>query len=115
MPDPKIFSPFYVGHLLTAEGVRLDPLKTEAVEKMPRPTDKQSVKHFLGFVREDLRKGVVTGIDLGDMDERTGLAASADTETSGGDALLTMSDAGSATTAAFSDNGIITGSSSNSI
>ena len=31
--------------------MQLDLLKTEAVEKMPRPTDKQSVKCFLGFVQ----------------------------------------------------------------
>ena len=41
----------YVGHLLTAKGVLPDPLKTKAVEKMPRPTDKQGVKRFLGFVQ----------------------------------------------------------------
>ena len=41
----------YIGHLLTAEGVQLYQFKTEAVEKMPRPTEKQSVQCFLGFVQ----------------------------------------------------------------
>ena len=29
----------YIGHLLTSEGIKADPNKVEAVQKMPQPTD----------------------------------------------------------------------------
>ena len=63
----------------------------------PWPNYKSNRSGCFG-TREDLRKGVVAGTDLGDMDKRTGLAAGAGTETSGRDALLTTLDAGSETT-----------------
>ena len=40
----------YVGHLLTAEGLKPDPEKVEAVRNMPAPSDKEGVKCFLGFI-----------------------------------------------------------------
>ena len=40
----------YVGHLITADGLKPDPAKTEAVRSMPPPTDKEGVRRFLGFV-----------------------------------------------------------------
>ena len=40
----------YIGHLLTSEGIKPDPKKVEAVQKMPQPTDVPSVKRFLGMV-----------------------------------------------------------------
>ena len=40
----------YVGHLITADGLKPDPAKTEAVRCMPPPTDKEGVRRFLGFV-----------------------------------------------------------------
>ena len=40
----------YVGHLLTAEGLKPDPEKVEAVRNMPALSDKEGVKRFLGFV-----------------------------------------------------------------
>lgn len=40
----------YVGHLITADGLKPDPAKTEAVRCMPAPTDKEGVCRFLGFV-----------------------------------------------------------------
>lgn len=40
----------YVGHLITADGLKPDPAKTEAVRNMPLPTDMESVHRFLGFV-----------------------------------------------------------------
>ena len=33
----------YVGHLITADGLKPDPAKTEAVRSMPPPTDKEGV------------------------------------------------------------------------
>ena len=40
----------YIEHLLTSEGIKPDPKKVEAVQKMPQPTDLPSVKRFLGMV-----------------------------------------------------------------
>ena len=39
----------YIGHLLTADGLKPDPKKIEAIMMMPKPTDVQSVKRFLGM------------------------------------------------------------------
>ena len=39
----------YIGHLLTADGLKPDPKKVEAVLMMPKPTVVQSVKSFLGM------------------------------------------------------------------
>ncbi|XP_078277084.1 uncharacterized protein LOC144605548 [Rhinoraja longicauda] len=41
----------YVGHLVTAAGLRPDPAKVEAVKRMPVPTNKKEVQQFLGFVQ----------------------------------------------------------------
>ena len=38
----------YKGHLFTSEGLKADPAKIIAVEKMPRPGDKAPVRRFLG-------------------------------------------------------------------
>lgn len=40
----------YVGHLLTADGLKPDPAKVEAVRAMAAPTDKEGIRRFLGFV-----------------------------------------------------------------
>ena len=39
----------YIGHLLTADGLKPDPKNLEAILMMPKPTDVQSVKRFLGM------------------------------------------------------------------
>lgn len=41
----------YVGHLVTAEGLKVDPNKVKAVVEMPRPENKDDVRRFLGFVQ----------------------------------------------------------------
>lgn len=41
----------YVGHLLTAEGLKIDPQKVKAIDEMPEPTTKEDVKRLLGFVQ----------------------------------------------------------------
>ena len=40
----------FMGHLLTADGLITDPNKVHAIKDMPTPTDKKSLKRFLGMV-----------------------------------------------------------------
>ena len=40
----------YVGHLLSADGVKPDPLKVEAIKAMPPPGDREELQRFLGVV-----------------------------------------------------------------
>ena len=40
----------FMGHVLTAEGLKPDPAKVEAILEMPPPTDVKGVKRFLGMV-----------------------------------------------------------------
>ncbi len=39
----------YLGHIISAEGVRIDPKQTEAVRNFPRPTSVKEVQSFLGL------------------------------------------------------------------
>ena len=41
----------YVGHIVTAGGLQVDPDKVKAVKDMPTPKSKEDVKRFLGFVQ----------------------------------------------------------------
>ena len=41
----------YMGHLLTNKGLRPDPMKVQAIQALPQPTDKKSVERLLGFVK----------------------------------------------------------------
>ncbi|KAJ8353117.1 hypothetical protein SKAU_G00206840 [Synaphobranchus kaupii] len=38
------------GHILSSQGLRIDPEKTRAVLDMPTPTDAKAVQRFIGFV-----------------------------------------------------------------
>lgn len=40
----------YIGHLLTADGLKIDPEKVRAIEQMPSPTDVKAVQRLLGMV-----------------------------------------------------------------
>lgn len=40
----------YVGHIFTKEGLKADPTKTEAINKMPVPEDVPALQRFLGMV-----------------------------------------------------------------
>ena len=43
-------SVLYLGHRITAEGVRVDESKVEAIKDMTRPSDKKAVMRLLGMV-----------------------------------------------------------------
>ncbi|KAL2083268.1 hypothetical protein ACEWY4_021041 [Coilia grayii] len=45
----RVNSVHYVGHLLTADGVKPDPEKVKAVCEMEKPQDKQALQQFLGM------------------------------------------------------------------
>ena len=40
----------YMGHLITSDGLRVDPEKTKAIREMPVPSDKAGVQRLLGMV-----------------------------------------------------------------
>lgn len=40
----------FIGHTITAEGLKPDPEKLKAVLDMPNPTDVAGVRRFIGFV-----------------------------------------------------------------
>ncbi|CAB3985408.1 Transposon Ty3-G Gag-Pol poly, partial [Paramuricea clavata] len=40
----------FMGHLITADGLKADPAKVEAILDMPAPTDTKGLKRFLGMV-----------------------------------------------------------------
>ena len=40
----------YVGHLLTADGLKIDPHEVKAIQEMPEPESKGDAKRVLGFV-----------------------------------------------------------------
>ncbi|KAL6455331.1 hypothetical protein MHYP_G00362250 [Metynnis hypsauchen] len=40
----------YIGHLLTSEGLKIDPEKVRAVTEMPRPMDVKGVQRLVGMV-----------------------------------------------------------------
>ncbi|KAL1252058.1 hypothetical protein QQF64_019854 [Cirrhinus molitorella] len=40
----------YIGHLLTTDGLRVDPEKARAIRDMPRPVDVKGVQRLLGMV-----------------------------------------------------------------
>ena len=40
----------FLGHLVTSDGVQIDPEKVEAVLKKPKPENVEGVRRFCGFV-----------------------------------------------------------------
>lgn len=40
----------YIGHLLTSEGLRIDPEKVRAIKDLPRPTDVKGVQRLVGML-----------------------------------------------------------------
>ena len=39
----------YVGHVLTKDGLKLDPSKIKAIQKMSRPSDVKGVQRVVGL------------------------------------------------------------------
>ena len=39
-----------MGHIISAEGLKPDPVKIEAIQKMPTPENKQDVRRILGII-----------------------------------------------------------------
>ena len=39
-----------MGHMITREGLKPDPAKIEAINKMSKPTDVKSLQRFIGFI-----------------------------------------------------------------
>lgn len=40
----------YLGHKITAEGLKIDSEKVKAIMEMPKPEDRQAVQRLLGMV-----------------------------------------------------------------
>ena len=40
---------FYLGHIISADGVRMDPAKVEAIKNWPQPPDQHELRKFLGL------------------------------------------------------------------
>ena len=47
----KVHEEKYLCHILSGDGVRIDPENVPAILKMPIPDDKQALRRFLGMVR----------------------------------------------------------------
>ena len=41
----------YMGHIVSAEGMRPDPRKVEAIVNMPRPSDRQGLMRLRGMIK----------------------------------------------------------------
>ena len=46
----------YLGHVVSEEGIEVDPKKTEAVQKWPVPKTVTDVRSFLGFMNQEIQE-----------------------------------------------------------
>jgi hypothetical protein len=64
----KVKETRFIGHVLSANGVHIDPRKVEAIGKMPVPTNVAELRRFLGMVQylsvanTDLRRILIYGL-----------------------------------------------------
>ena len=42
----------YLGHVVTADGIKADPAKVQAVKEMPQPSDVSDIRRFLGMANQ---------------------------------------------------------------
>ena len=42
----------YLGHVVTADGIKADPAKVRAVKEMPQPSDVSDIRRFLGMANQ---------------------------------------------------------------
>ncbi len=47
----KVNTVTYMGHIVSADGMRPDPRKVEAIVNMPRPSDRQGLLRLLGMIK----------------------------------------------------------------
>ena len=46
----------FLGHIISSEGIKIDPSKTEAITKISLPRSVNELQRFLGMVREHQQK-----------------------------------------------------------
>ena len=46
----------FLGHIISSEGIKIDPSKTEAITKIPLPRSVNELQRFLGMVRDHRQK-----------------------------------------------------------
>ena len=42
----------FLGHIISSEGIKIDPSKTEAITKMPFPRSVNDLQRFLGMIND---------------------------------------------------------------
>ena len=46
----RVTKTFFLGHLISADGIKPDPCKVEAILEMPSPSNKEKLQRFLGMI-----------------------------------------------------------------
>lgn len=60
----------YLGHIISADGLKVDPAKISSIKSFPRPTDVKSLRSFLGmasYFRRFIKKFAIIARPLTDM------------------------------------------------
>ena len=56
-------SVIFLGHIISSEGIKIDPSKTKAITKMPLPMSVNELQRFLGMVNY-LGKFILTSSNI---------------------------------------------------